>query len=253
MALYFGRRPVLEILSAGTPVGRIIMAQDAHGYLIERIEQRAHEQGVPIVRVPRQRVEELFPGRVHQGVIAETQPAPEHSIEDLLQALQGSSSPPFVLILDGIEDPRNLGALVRTAHAAGVQGIVIPKHRSAGITPVVAKASAGATACTMIVRVANLVQTCEILKNKGLWIVGADVAGKDLWFQMDFACPFALVLGGEGKGIRRLLREECDMIVRLPMMGSIGSLNVSVAGGILMYEMLRQRMIRIPGYMDAPW
>jgi len=251
MAHYFGRRPVLEILSEGTPVKRILVAEDAHGYLIERIEQQAQEQGVPVIRIPRQRIEELFPGRVHQGVIADTRPPAEHSLDDLLQTIQDDSSPPFVLILDGIEDPRNFGALVRTAHAAGVQGVVIPKHRSADITPVVTKASAGATACTPIVRVANLVQTCAILKKKGLWIVGADAAGKDLWFQMDFTCPFALVLGGEGKGMRRLLREECDMMLRLPMMGTIGSLNVSVAGGILMYEMIRQRMIRSPGYMDT--
>jgi 23S rRNA (guanosine2251-2'-O)-methyltransferase len=248
--MLFGRRPVLEILSGKTPIQRILVAREAHGYLLDRILKCAREQGVSVVKVPRQQIEALFPGKVHQGVVAEifTHSQITYNFEEFLQEIYKYPSPPFLLILDGIEDPHNLGALIRTANAAGAQGVIIPKHRAASITPVVAKTSAGATTFTPIIRIANLVQACFILKKKGFWIVGADAVGKELWYQVDFTCPIALILGGEGKGIRRLLREECDLTVRLPMLGKINSLNVSVSGGILMYEMLRQRMIKIPNY-----
>lgn len=252
MAFFFGRRPVLEILTGKTPVHRVLVAEEAHGYLLDRIFKCAGEKGVPVQRVPRQQIEALFPGKVHQGVIAEVlaNHEPAYNLEEFLQGIHETPFPPFLLILDGIEDPRNLGALLRTANAAGVQGVIIPKHRAARITPVVAKTSSGAIASTPIIRIANLVQTCHILKKRGFWIIGADAAGKELWYQVDFTCPIALVLGGEGKGISRLLREECDFIVRLPMLGKINSLNVSVAGGILMYEMLRQRSTKDPSYIS---
>ncbi|MGA1839628.1 MAG: 23S rRNA (guanosine(2251)-2'-O)-methyltransferase RlmB [bacterium] len=250
MAMLFGRRPVLEVLSGKTPVQRILVAKNAHGYLLDRIFKCAGEKGVSVLRVPRHQIETLFPGKVHQGVVAEisTRSEPTYSLEECLEKMDKLPYPPFLLILDSIEDPHNLGALVRTANAVGVQGIIIPKHRSAGITPVVAKTSAGAITSTPIIRISNLVQACLILKKKGFWIVGADLAGKELWFQVDFTCPVVLVLGSEGKGMSRLLREECDFIVRIPMLGKVNSLNVSVAGGILMYEMLRQRMIKDINY-----
>jgi 23S rRNA (guanosine2251-2'-O)-methyltransferase len=248
--MLFGRRPVLEILSGKTPIQRILVAKEAHGYLLDRIFKCARERGVHVLRVPRQQIEALFPGKVHQGVVAEisAHSEPTYNLEECLEEIHKLPYPPFLLILDGIEDPHNLGALVRTANATGVQGIIIPKHRAAGITPVVAKTSAGAITSTPIIRIANLVQTCLILKKKGFWIIGTDLAGKELWYQVDFTCPIALVLGSEGKGISRLLREECDFIVRLPMLGKVKSLNVSVTGGILMYEMLRQRMIKYKNY-----
>ncbi|MGA1790569.1 MAG: 23S rRNA (guanosine(2251)-2'-O)-methyltransferase RlmB [bacterium] len=251
MSMLFGRRPVLEILSGETPIQRVLLANEARGYLIDRIIKCAREKKVSLVRVPKKQIEALFPGKVHQGVVVETFTHSEQTltIEELLQDLQHIDSSPSLLILEGILDPRNLGALIRTANAAGIQGVIIPKYRAANITPVVAKTSAGATISTPIVRVANIVQTCVLLKKKGFWIVGTDIQGKDLWYQIDLTCPIALVLGSEGTGIRRLLREECDLIVRLPMLGKVDSLNVSVAGGILMYEMLRQRMTKLPNYL----
>ena len=248
MALFFGRRPVLEALRGKTFIRRVFLAKETQGHLVDNIIALATDQGISVVRIPRKQIEAMFPGKVHQGVVAETQTGSLHnkySLDDLLHDISKDiskrASPPFLIILDGIEDPRNLGALIRTANGAGVQGVICPKHRSVDITPVVVKASAGATEFVPIIRVANLVQTCLILKNKGIWIIGADASAKDLWHQVDLTCPIALVLGGEGKGIRRLLREECDFMVSLPMSGKINSLNVSVAGGIMMYEVLRQR------------
>lgn len=246
MDLFFGRRPVIEALMARKSLKRVLVAQEAHGIIINDIITKANQQGITVERVPHHQIEALFPMQNHQGVIAETDinNYKNYSLDELLDIINKQTTTPFLLILDGIQDPRNLGALVRTANAAGVQGVIIPRHRAAGITPAVIKTSAGATEHIPIVRVANLIQTCIVLKKSGFWIIGTDASAKGLWFQVDFTCPVAIVLGAEGKGMHRLLREECDIAVRLPMAGSIGSLNVSVAGGILMYEVLRQRMSR---------
>ncbi len=244
MALFYGRRPVLEVLSGETPVYRVLVARESAGPIIDRIISLAKEKNAAVLRVPRQKIEAMFPGLVHQGIVVETHGdyVQNYSIDDIIQDISKKNSPPFLLILDSIEDPRNLGALIRTANGAGIDAVIIPKHRSAGITPIVNKTSAGAVESTPIVQVINLVQTCHMLKNKGIWIIGADASAKDAWYRVDMTCPLAIILGGEKKGIRKLLREECDFMVHLPMLGKIESLNVSVAGGILIYEALRQRM-----------
>lgn len=243
MPFFFGRRPVLELLRGNRQVYRVLLARDTTGPIIDRILSLAKDRGVSVLRVPKKQIESMFPMLVHQGVVAETEGEhiPSYSIDELFMEIDKNKSP-LLLMLDSIEDPRNLGALIRTANAVGVQGVIIPKHRSAAITPVVIKASAGAAEFTPIVQVANLIQVCNILKKKGLWVIGADPSSVTQWYEVDMTCPIAIVLGGEKKGIRRLLREECDFIVGIPMLGKIGSLNVSVAGGILMYEALRQRI-----------
>ncbi|MBN2372786.1 23S rRNA (guanosine(2251)-2'-O)-methyltransferase RlmB [bacterium] len=249
MSLFFGRQPVLEALRGGKLIRRIFLAKETQGHFIDNIIDLATSQGISVLRIPKKQIEAMFPGKVHQGVAAETYTGERHdsySLDDLLHDISKEPAPAFLIILDSVEDPRNLGALIRTADGAGAQAVICPKQRASGVTPVVVKASAGATNYVPVISVANLVQTCLILKKKGLWIVGADASAKDLWHQVNLTCPVALVLGGEDKGIRRLLREECDFMVRLPMSGRINSLNVSVAGGIMMYEVLRQRTSKNP-------
>jgi len=219
-----GINPVLEALKAGRPVQRLLVAdQRKQDRDIQAILHLARECGAEIRFASREALNREAPGTKHQGVIA----------------LQGRA--PLFLVLDGVEDPRNLGAIIRTADAAGVHGVIIPERRATGLTETVAKAAAGAMEHVPVVKVVNIVNTLEDLKKAGVWVAGAEAGGETVYWDADFVRPTALVLGGEDRGVRRLVRERCDYLVSLPLLGRISSLNVSVAAGILLYEALRQR------------
>jgi 23S rRNA (guanosine2251-2'-O)-methyltransferase len=200
----------------------------------------AREMGVPVQGVDRVRLDNLAGGLRHQGIVAYTAAREYADIEDILD---GAGDAPFLLLLDEINDPHNLGAILRTAEAAGVNGVVIPKRRSVSLTPAVARVSAGAVEYVPVARVSNLVQTIGLLKERGLWVVGADAGAADLHWKARLDGPLALVVGGEDKGLGRLVREKCDLLVRLPMLGRIGSLNASVAAAVMLYEVVRQRLM----------
>jgi len=241
--LLYGRNAVREVLRAGRrKVYKLILAQGAKETgVIADIARLANESGVAIQRVERQQLDKLGDVK-HQGVAAEAAPYPYVGLEEILTKAHQCQEKPLLLMLDCIQDPQNLGALLRTAEIVGVHGVVIPKRRAVGITPAVVNSSAGATEHLLVTRVTNLVRTMEELKTKGLWMVGLeDVPQAEPYYQSDLKMPLALVVGSEGRGMRRLVRETCDVLIRLPMRGRIGSLNAAVAGSIALYEAWRQR------------
>lgn len=230
---------MLEALQAGRPIRRVLIAESAHGDGVAQIVEAARSRGVAVQSVERQRLDALT-GR-HQGVVAEAAPFRYASLEDLLDAARHSATTPLILVLDTLQDPQNFGSLLRTAAAVGAHGAIIPEHRAVGVTPAVAKASAGATERLRIARVGNLTRALETLKSAGFWIVGLDARAETSQLEADLSGPLAVVVGGEGKGVRPLVRQACDFVVKLPMPGQIESLNAAVAGSILLYEVLRQR------------
>lgn len=234
-----GRRAVVEALHAGRPIRKILLARTAHGPTVRDIVQQAKGRGVVVQAVDPRRLEDLARG-IHQGVVALTAAAPAASIDDILAVARARDQAPLVLVLDGVLDPANLGALIRTADGAGVHGVIIPRHRAAGVTPAVVRASAGAVEHMPVAVVANIVRTLVALKAAGLWVVGTDPLARDLYHQVPLLPPLAVVMGGEDRGLGRLVREHCDLVVRLPMRGKLASLNVSVAAGVLLYEVGRQ-------------
>lgn len=235
-----GRNPVKEALRSGRPINKILIAEGVlTGPLLE-IFATARARSIPVQKVDRQRLEKFASGTAHQGVLAFLAAKEYVEVDDILAGVSPGEAP-LLIILDEISDPHNLGAILRSADAAGVHGVVIPRRRSAPLTPTVAKASAGAIEYVKVARVANLPQTIESLKKKGLWIIGAEANGEDLYWDAKLDGPLALVIGGEGKGLGRLVKEHCDSIVRLPMSGQVNSLNASVAAALLVYEVLRQR------------
>lgn len=238
-----GRRAVVEALQAGRPIRKILLARTAHGPSVRDIVQQAKQRGVVVQSVDARRLQDLARG-LHQGVVALTAAAPVAAVDDILAAARAKREAPFVLVLDGVEDPANLGALIRTAEGAGVHGVIIPRHRAAGVTPAVARASAGAVEHMAVAIVTNLVRTLDELKRAGLWVVGTDPQARDLYHRVRLAPPLAAVMGGEERGLGRLVREHCDLLVRLPMRGKVASLNVSVAAGVLLYEVVRQMELR---------
>ncbi|MFZ5645644.1 MAG: 23S rRNA (guanosine(2251)-2'-O)-methyltransferase RlmB [Bacillota bacterium] len=233
-----GRNPIREALKSGRPIDKIIYAQGDRTGGAGEIIRMARENGIPVQEADRLRLDSLSGGLRHQGIIAYIAAHEYYSVEEILE---GAGDKPFILLLDEINDPHNLGAILRTADAAGVSGVVIPKRRSVSLTPAVARVSAGAVEYIPVARVTNLVQTIEMLKKQGLWVVGADAGAPELYWNTRLDGPLALVVGGEDKGLGRLVKEKCDLLVRLPMMGRIGSLNASVASALLLYEVLRQR------------
>jgi 23S rRNA (guanosine2251-2'-O)-methyltransferase len=242
-----GINPVLEALRSGRPVRRILIAeQRKRDQDVQTILRLAHERGVEIRFAAREALSREVPGSQHQGVIATTAAKRYASLDDILRSPAERGQVPLFLILDGVEDPRNLGAILRTADAAGVHGVVIPERRAAGLTETVAKTSAGALEHVPVVKVTNIVNTIEEFKEAGVWIAAAEAGGDMVYWNADLARPTALVLGGEDRGVRRLVRERCDYVISLPLCGKIGSLNVSVAAGILLYEALRQRSRKSP-------
>lgn len=236
-----GRNAVLEALRSGRPLNKIFIARGIRPAFLAQLQQLARKRGVVVQEVDRKRLDEMAVTRNHQGVIAQAMPKEYVCLEDILAIARDRQEDPFLLLLDGIEDPYNLGALLRTAEAAGVHGVVIPKRRAAGLTAAVARASAGAVEYVAVARVPNLAQCIEELKSLSIWVVGSDPQGKDLYAGVDLTGPIAIVIGGEGHGIHRLVKEKCDFLVRLPMRGRISSLNASVAGSLVLYEVVRQR------------
>lgn len=237
-----GINPVLEALKAGRPVQRLLVSdQRKQDREVQTILRLARECGAEVRFASREALNREAPGTNHQGVIAIAAAKQYSTLEDILNAPAQQGKAPLFLVLDGVEDPRNLGAILRTADAAGVHGVIIPERRATGLTETVAKAAAGAMEHVPVVKVVNVVNTLEELKKAGVWVAGAEAGGETVYWDADFVRPTALVLGGEDRGVRRLVRERCDYLVSLPLLGRISSLNVSVAAGILLYETLRQR------------
>ncbi len=244
--LIAGRNPVLEALKNGRALESVNVAKgEVKGSLLKIIAM-AKDQGIPVKEVSPAKLEALCGGSSHQGVAALASAAKYSDLEDLFARAEEKGEPPFFIIADELEDPHNLGAVIRTAEAAGAHGVIIPKRRCAGLTPVVYKTSAGAVEYLPVARVANLTDTLKELKARGVWIYAADMDGKN-WCSVDYTGAVGLVIGSEGKGVGRLIREQCDFLVSLPMKGKINSLNASVAAGILMYEIARQREQKRPG------
>lgn len=236
--LIVGVHPVHEALvSDRRPITRIYVRKGSLQAGLRQILELAEQRSIPIRREDRVALDRESGGQLHQGVVAIAAALETVSLESV-----GSVDEPLILVLDGIQDPQNLGSIIRTADTAGVTGIVIPERRSAPLTAAVLRASAGAAEHVPVARVGNLVSAIKYLKEQAIWVVGMDQAGESLWCDFDYRVPLALVLGGEHKGIRRLVRENCDATVRLPVGGKIESLNVSVAAGAVLYEAVRQRL-----------
>ena len=235
-----GRNAVSEALKSGHSINRLLIANGDLQGSVREIIALAKERQVNIEFVERGKIEKIAAGHRHQGVLAYAAPVEYVDLEDILQTAGQKGKEPFLLLLDELEDPHNLGALLRTADAVGVDGVLIPKHRSCPLSATVAKTSAGAVEYVPVARIGNIAQTLKLLKKQGFWVVGADMDGID-YSTSNMTGALVLVIGGEGHGVSRLTRENCDFIVSLPMIGKINSLNASVAGSVLMYEAFRQR------------
>jgi len=233
MAVLSGIHPVTEALRAGRPLDRVLVAQGAGGPRLQAIVDLARQAEVPVRFEPRAALDRVAGTPAHQGVVA-LGAAKKYTD---LEAIPAAG---ILVVLDGVEDPHNLGAIIRTAHAAGAAGIVIPERRAAGVTDVVAKAAAGALEHLPVIRVTNINRTLEELKERGYWIYGLDEGGAEDYDRVDFSTPTALVMGAEGKGLHEQVRKHCDVLVRIPMAGKISSLNVSVAAGIVLFEWKRR-------------
>lgn len=236
-----GINPVQELLSSGNPVEKIFLEEQRSSPQIGRILSSAKERGIPIVFTTRAYLNRISEGAAHQGIAAVTAEKEYCSVEDILHYAESRREPPFLLILSEIMDPHNLGAIIRSAEGCGVHGVIVPARRSAPLSSVVAKTSAGALEYMRIARVTNLAATIDKLKKTGVWVYGASDAGAQPYTEADLRGPLALVIGNEGAGIGRLVHEKCDGLIRIPMEGHVSSLNASVAAGVLLYEALRQR------------
>ncbi len=236
-----GRQPVLEALKSGTSIEKIVFLHGIKGSITAKIRQLARERGVPVTEVDKHRFGELAKDSSSQGVLALVTSHDYVEVDEILEIAGQRSEPAFLMVLDEIEDPHNLGALIRTAECAGVHGVIIPKHHSASMNATVAKTSSGASLHLPAARVTNIAQTLEELKKRNVWIVGTDASSDRLYYDVDYKQSIAIVIGGEGKGIRRLVKEKCDFLVKIPMAGKIESLNASVAGALVLYEVRRAR------------
>lgn len=241
----FGINPVREALKAGRAIQRLLVSeQRRQDRDLQAILREARDAGIEVRMVGRDALNREAPGAPHQGIIAIVAAHAYASLDDILRIPKERGEDPFFLVLDGVEDPRNFGAILRTAETAGIHGVIIPERRAVGLTDTVAKAAAGALEYVRVAKVVNIVSTLEELKRAGVWIFGAEAGGSTVFWKADLGGPVALVLGGEDRGLRRLVRETCDSLLALPMSGSIRSLNVSVAAGVLLYEVVRQRSER---------
>jgi 23S rRNA (guanosine2251-2'-O)-methyltransferase len=237
-----GRHPVLEALRAGRSISKLLLSRDVQRHsIIGEILHECRKQGVLVEHVDPRVIQKLSPTGRHQGVLALVAAKEYTALDDLLAVSKKRNEPALLVILDGIQDPQNLGAIVRTADAAGVHGVIIPERRAVGLTAAVARASAGALEHVPVARVTNITQTLRLLGERGIWTVGIDPAGKKDYTQVDYRQPSALVIGAEGKGVSHLVRERCDLLASIPMKGRVESLNASVAAALVMYEALRQR------------
>jgi 23S rRNA (guanosine2251-2'-O)-methyltransferase len=231
--------PILEILGGSSGrVNKIFVQKERGPHKLAEVIRLAKSQGIPLIFVPRQKLDSL--ARNHQGAIALLSPKDFSSIDDILSA----AGTPFLVLLDGVEDPQNVGAIIRSAEGAGASGLILPERRSAGLTETVLAVSAGAAEHLKVARVINLAQTMEDLKKRGLWLVGAEGDARELWYEFDYTIPVGIVLGSEGRGLRRLIREKCDKVLSIPLLGRVNSLNVAAAAAVFLFEVVRQRSPR---------
>ena len=237
-----GRNAVIEAFRAGRTIDKLYILDGCQDGPIMTIKREAKKQDTIVRYVAKERLDQLSGTGKHQGVIAVAAAYSYVEVEDILQSAREKGEAPFILLLDGIEDPHNLGAVIRTANLAGAHGIIIPKNHAVGLTATVARVSAGALNYTPVAKVTNLGRTIEDLKKEGLWFVCADMGGT-VMYQLDLKGPIGLVIGNEGEGVSRLVKEKCDMVAAIPMKGNIDSLNASVAAGVLAYEIVRQRTL----------
>ena len=237
-----GRNAVLEAFRSGKCVDKLFILDGCQDGPVRTIAREARKKDTIINYVSKERLDQLSETHAHQGVIAQVAAYEYSTVEDILAKAEEKGEPPFLILLDNVEDPHNLGAIIRTANLAGAHGVIIPKRRAVGLTSTVAKTSAGAINYTPVAKVTNLVRTMEELKQKGIWFVCADMGGESM-YRMNLTGPIGLVIGNEGEGVSRLVREACDFTASIPMKGDIDSLNASVAAGVLAYEIVRQRLV----------
>ena len=236
-----GRNAVIEAYRAGRPIDKLFIRDGCQDGPILTIKREAKAKQTPVKFVTKERLDQLSETGKHQGVIAYAAAYEYATVEEILDNARQKGEAPFLFLLDNIEDPHNLGAIIRTANLAGAHGVIVPKNRAAGLTAVVAKTSAGALNFTPVARVTNLAKTIEELKKEGIWFVCADMGGTTM-YDLNLKGPIGLVIGNEGEGVGRLVKEKCDMVASIPMKGDIDSLNASVAAGVLAYEIVRQRL-----------
>ncbi len=236
-----GRNAVLEAFRSGKPIDKLFVLDGCQDGPVVSIKREAKKNDTIVKYVTKERLDQMSETGKHQGVIAIAAAYEYATVDDILKNAQQKGEPPFVLLLDNIEDPHNLGAIIRTANLAGAHGVIIPKDRAVGLTAVVARTSAGALNYTPVAKVTNLTRTMEELKEKGMWFVCADMDGS-VMYDLNLTGPIGLVIGNEGSGVGRLVKEHCDMVAAIPMKGDIDSLNASVAAGVLAYEIVRQRL-----------
>ncbi|WP_338025816.1 23S rRNA (guanosine(2251)-2'-O)-methyltransferase RlmB [Clostridium rhizosphaerae] len=239
-----GRNAVIEALKSDRTIEQIFVAKGDVEGSINLVLALARDKHIVVKEVDRKKLDSMSISNAHQGVIAIVTPYKYFEVEDMLKLAEEKNEKPFIIILDEIEDPHNFGAIIRSAEVCGAHGIIIPKRRNVGITPVVYKSSAGAIEHMKIAKVTNINTAIDELKDRGIWIYGADMDGESYCFDVDFSGALALVIGSEGKGVSKLTKSKCDVLTKIPMVGSINSLNASVAGGIMMYEILKQRFNR---------
>ncbi len=237
-----GRNPVLELLESGKDINKIFIQSGEKNGSINKIIAKAKEKRIVMVEVQKSKLDEISETKNHQGVIAIVPPFEYCDVYDVLEYAKEKEEKPFVLILDGIEDPHNLGSIIRTAETAGVHGIIIPKRRSVAVNATVAKTSAGAVEHVKIARVSNINETIKYLKENDVWIYGTDGQAKTMYYNQDFRDGVAVIIGSEGFGMSDLVKKNCDGLVKIPMKGKINSLNASVSAGIIMYEIVKQRI-----------
>ncbi|MBU5479937.1 23S rRNA (guanosine(2251)-2'-O)-methyltransferase RlmB [Blautia sp. MSJ-19] len=238
-----GRNAVLEAFRSGKCVDKLFILDGCQDGPVRTIAREARKKDTIINYVSKERLDQLSETHAHQGVIAQVAAYEYSTVEDILAKAEEKGEPPFLILLDNVEDPHNLGAIIRTANLAGAHGVIIPKRRAVGLTSTVAKTSAGAINYTPVAKVTNLVRTIEELKEKGIWFVCADMGGENM-YDLDLTGPMGLVIGNEGEGVSRLVKEACDFTASIPMKGDIDSLNASVAAGVLAYEIVRQRLVK---------
>ena len=236
-----GRNAVIEAYRAGRPIDKLFILDGCQDGPILTIKREAKAKQTPVKFVTKERLDQLSETGKHQGVIAYAAAYEYATVEEILDNARQKGEAPFLFLLDNIEDPHNLGAIIRTANLAGAHGVIVPKNRAAGLTAVVAKTSAGALNFTPVARVTNLAKTIEELKKEGIWFVCADMGGTTM-YDLNLKGPIGLVIGNDGEGVGRLVKEKCDMVASIPMKGDIDSLNASVAAGVLAYEIVRQRL-----------
>lgn len=237
-----GRNPISEALKSGREIDKILVAKGDKNGSIVKIISDAKKKGIVVQEVDRAKLDAMSNTKNHQGVVAYVATAEYVSVEDILASAKAKGENPFIIIADEITDPHNLGSLLRTANAAGAHGIIIPKRRSVGLNSVVAKTSAGAVEFTPVAKVSNIANTIDKLKKENIWVIGADMDGTNTIYTQDFSGGVAIVVGSEGEGISRIVKEKCDFLVQIPMLGEITSLNASVAGALMIYEVVRARI-----------